>query len=79
MLSVGNAFANVKGILSYKPGARRRTADAVLARGQPEERLQQPRRACSRAGTPTAADYMALQGNSILDICRADIDGAHGA
>ena len=22
MLSVGNAFANVKGIVSYKPGAR---------------------------------------------------------
>ncbi len=68
MLSVGNAFANVKGILSYKPGATAPTADAVLARDQPEERLHRLTGLFQSGGTPTAADYMALQGNSILDI-----------
>ena len=68
VLSVGSAFANVKGIVSYKPGARPPTADALLARDQPQERLQQPDRPVPAAARRPPADYMAMQGNSILDL-----------
>ena len=75
VLSVGNAFANVKGIVSYKPGA---TPTDMPTPYTPEANPKNVYTALTglfQGGSPTMADAMALQGNSILDICKADVDG----
>jgi hypothetical protein len=68
VLSVGNAFANVKGILSYSD---------VATPYSPETNPKNVYNALTglfQGGTTTAADYKVLQGNSILDLCKQDID-----
>jgi hypothetical protein len=75
VLSVGNAFANVKGIVSYKPGAT--AADpptAYTPEANPKNVYTSLTGLFQTGGGVTPADYAALQGNSILDICKADVD-----
>ena len=78
VLSVGSAFANVKGILSYKPGA---TATDLPTPYTPEvnpKNVYSTLTGLFSSGTTTPADYKAMQGKSILDICRTDIDALSG-
>jgi hypothetical protein len=78
VLSVGSSFANVKGILSYKPGA---TAADLPTPYTPEVNAKNVYSSLTglfQGGTVTPADYMAMQGKSILDICRGDIDTLAG-
>jgi hypothetical protein len=68
VLSIGNAFANVKGIVSYKAAQTPFTAETS------------PKNVYSKLtglfmGGGTAADYMVSQGNSILDCVRGDLGG----
>jgi hypothetical protein len=75
VLSVGNVFANVKGILSY------------TAAQEPYSPETRPTNVYSTltglfgaaSGTttpaPTEGDYMVAQGNSIIDLVREDLDG----
>jgi len=71
VLSVGNFFNNVKGILSYsaantpyppetKPANVYKTLAAGFATG---------------GAAPTMVDYKVKQGNSILDLVKGDLDG----
>jgi hypothetical protein len=68
VLSVGNSFANVKGIVSYK---------AAQTPFSPETRPQNVYNKLTglftSGGTPTVADYRVAQGNSILDCVRGDL------
>lgn len=72
VLSVGNAFANVKGIVSYsapntpyspetKPTNVYKSLTGVFVGG-------------GTGGTTTPADYKVKRGNSILDLVKADLD-----
>jgi sulfur relay (sulfurtransferase) complex TusBCD TusD component (DsrE family) len=68
VLSVGSAFSNVKGIVSYQD------AQTPFA---PETN---PKNVYNNltglfSGATTAADYHVLQGNSILDLVKGDLDG----
>ena len=66
VLSVGNAFANVKGIVSYK---------AAQTPFSPETNPKNVYSKLTGLFTTggTAADYMVTQGNSILDCVRGDL------
>jgi hypothetical protein len=71
VLSVGNAFANVKGIVSYKAALTPFTAETS------------PKNVYSKltglfTGGTTAADYLVSQGNSILDLVRGDLTTLQG-
>ena len=74
MLSVGNAFANVKGILSYKPGALPTDLPTPYSPEVNPKNVYTSLTGLFQSGTPTPADYKAMQGKSILDLCKADID-----
>lgn len=69
VLSVGNAFANVKGIVSYS---------APNTPYSPETNPSNVYKALTSvyvSSTPTtAADYHVMQGNSILDVVKGDLD-----
>jgi uncharacterized protein DUF1552 len=69
VLSVGNVFANVKGILSYS---------APNTPYSPETKVTNVYKSLTgiyTAGTPTtAADYHVKQGNSILDCVKKDLE-----
>jgi hypothetical protein len=69
VLSVGSAFANVKGIVSYS---------AANTPYSPETNPANVYKTLSGAfvtGTPTtASDYRVLQGNSIMDLVKGDLD-----
>src|SRR4051794_31990059 len=78
VLSVGNAFANVKGIVSYKPGAAATDLPTPYSPETNPKNVYSSLTGLFQSGTPTQADYMALQGNSILDICKADVDALTG-
>jgi hypothetical protein len=71
VLSVGNAFANVKGIVSYS---------APATPYSPETKVNNVYKSLtgvfvSGGGTPTtAADFRVKQGNSILDLVKGDLD-----
>jgi hypothetical protein len=69
VLSVGNAFANVKGIVSYS---------AANTPYSPETNPANVYKTLSGAfvtGAPTtAADYRVSQGNSIMDLVKGDLD-----
>jgi hypothetical protein len=71
VLSVGNVFSNVKGILSYS---------APLTPYPPETKVKNVYSTLtglfSAGGTApmTAADYKVTQGNSILDMVKSDLD-----
>lgn len=72
VLSVGNAFANVKGIVSYS---------APATPYSPETKVNNVYKSLSGVfvsggGTPTTdADYRVKQGNSILDLVSGDLAG----
>ena len=68
MLSVGSAFANVKGILSYKAAQTPFTPET-----NPKNVYSKLTGLFTSGGT-TAADYMVTQGNSILDCVRGDLE-----
>ena len=78
MLSVGSSFANVKGIVSYKPGASATDLPTPYSPEVNPKNVYSSLTGLFQGGTATPADYMALQGKSILDICRADIDTLSG-
>ena len=65
----------MKGILSYKPGA---LATDLPTPYPPEVNPKNVYSALTglfqSSGTPTMADYRVMQGKSILDLCKADID-----
>jgi len=71
VLSVGNVFSNVKGILSYKD---------ALTPFPPETKVKNVYSSLTGlfvagGGTPTtAADYKVTQGNSIIDMVKGDLD-----
>jgi hypothetical protein len=71
VLSVGNAFANVKGIVSYS---------APATPYSPETKVNNVYKSLtgvfvSGGGTPTtAADFRVKQGNSVLDLVKSDLD-----
>jgi len=72
VLSVGSAFANVKGILSYSD---------VATPYSPETNPKNVYTSLTglfSSGTTTPADYMVLQGNSILDCVSADLTALKG-
>jgi hypothetical protein len=68
VLSVGSAFANVKGILSYSDAATPYSPETN------PNNVYKTLTGLFSSGTVTPADYKAMQGKSILDICRGDID-----
>jgi len=72
VLSVGSAFANVKGILSYSDAATPYSPETN------PKNVYSTLTGLFTTGTTTAADYKVLQGNSILDLCKADIDTLAG-
>jgi hypothetical protein len=74
VLSVGNAFANVKGIISYKPGAAATDMPTAYSPEVNPTNVYKSLTGLFTTGTPTMADYRAMQGKSILDLCKADID-----
>jgi hypothetical protein len=78
VLSVGSAFANVKGILSYKPGASATDLPTPYSPEVNPKNVYSSLTGLFTSGTTTPADYMAMQGKSILDICRGDIDTLSG-
>ena len=78
VLSVGSAFANVKGIVSYKPGAAATDMPSPYTPEVNPKNVYSSLTGLFQGGTVTPADYMASQGKSILDICRGDIDGLSG-
>jgi hypothetical protein len=70
VLSVGNAFANVKGIVSYSapntpysPETKPANVYKTLAGGF-----------ATAGGAPTMVDYKVKRGNSLLDLVKADLD-----
>ncbi|HEX5100575.1 MAG TPA: DUF1552 domain-containing protein [Polyangiaceae bacterium] len=74
VLSVGSAFANVKGIVSYSdvntpytpetnPSNVYKSLAAGFGTGQP-----------ATTPTPTMVDYKVAQGNSIIDLVKSDLD-----
>ncbi len=70
VLTVGNAFANVKGIVSYSAANTPYTAEA-----NPANVYKSLTGAFVSTGTPTtAADYRVTQGNSIIDLVKGDLD-----
>ena len=75
VLSVGSAFANVKGIVSYKPGAAATDLPTPYTPEVNPKNVYSSLTGLFQGGTATPADYMAMQGKSILDICKGDIDG----
>jgi Protein of unknown function (DUF1552) len=74
VLSVGNAFANVKGIVSYKPGALPTDMPTAYSPEVNPKNVYTALTGLFQGSTPTAADYRVMQGKSIIDLCRADID-----
>jgi hypothetical protein len=72
VLSVGNVFSNVKGILSYK---------AANTPYPPETKVKNVYSTLTGlfgsggAAPMTAADYRVTQGNSIIDMVKGDLDG----
>jgi hypothetical protein len=72
VLSVGSAFANVKGIVSYSDSATPYTPETN------PNNVYKTLTGLFSSGTTTAADYKVLQGNSILDLCKADLDTLSG-
>jgi len=78
VLSVGSAFANVKGIVSYKPGAAATDMPTPYTPEVNPKNVYSSLTGLFQGGTVTPADYMAMQGKSILDICRGDIDALTG-
>jgi len=70
VLSVGNAFANVKGIVSYT-GAR----EPYSPETNPSNVYSNLTGLFSDGGSMTEADYRVTQGNSIIDLVRSDLDG----
>jgi hypothetical protein len=74
VLSVGNAFANVKGIVSYKPGALPTDMPTAYSPEVNPKNVYSALTGLFQGSTPTMADYRAMQGKSILDLCKADID-----
>ena len=72
VLSVGSAFANVKGILSYSDAATPYTPETS------PKNVYTSLTGLFGSGTMTQADYKVLQGNSILDLCKADLDTLTG-
>jgi hypothetical protein len=68
VLSVGTAFANVKGIVSYQ---------AAQTPYSPETNPKNVYTALTglfSSGTTTPADYKVMQGNSIMDLVKGDLD-----
>jgi hypothetical protein len=74
VLSVGSAFANVKGIVSYSdvntpyspetnPSNVYKTLAAGFGTGQP-----------ATTPNPTEVDYRVAQGNSVIDLVKGDLD-----
>ena len=78
VLSVGSSFANVKGIVSYKPGAAATDLPTPYSPEVNAKNVYSSLTGLFQGGTVTPADYMAMQGKSILDICRSDIDTLSG-
>jgi len=72
VLSVGSAYANVKGIVSYSDAATPYSPETS------PKNVYNTLTGLFSTGTTTAADYKVLQGNSILDLCKADIDTLSG-
>src|SRR4051794_4494402 len=69
VLSVGSAFANVKGIVSYSAANTPYSAETNPAN------VYKTLSGAFVGGTPTTtADYKVLQGNSIMDLVKGDLD-----
>jgi hypothetical protein len=69
VLSVGNSFANVKGIVSYS------AAQTPYAPEVNPANVYKTLTGAFVGGAPaTAADYRVKQGNSIMDLVRGDLD-----
>jgi hypothetical protein len=67
VLSPGNAFKNVKGIVSYQ------AANTPYTPESNPKNVYTTLSGLFQTGTPTAADYRVAQGNSILDLVRGDL------
>jgi len=68
VLSVGSAFTNVKGIVSYKAAATPFPAETN------PKNVYSTLTGVFSTGSTSTADYRVLQGNSILDLVKADLD-----
>jgi hypothetical protein len=68
VLSVGSAFTNVKGIVSYK------AANTPFPPETNAKNVYGTLTGLFQTAGGTAADYKVLQGNSILDLVKADLD-----
>src|SRR5262249_37323437 len=68
VLSVGNAFSNVKGIVSYQD------AQTPFAPETNPKNVSSALTGLFTTGTPTMADYHVAQGKSILDLVKGDLD-----
>jgi len=69
VLSVGTAFQNVKGIVSYQD------SETPFAPETNPQNVYSNLTGLFTSSTPTASDYKVLQGNSILDLVKGDLDG----
>ena len=67
VLSVGSAFKNVKGILSYQ------SANTPYSPETNPKNVYTTLSGLFGSGTTTPADYKALQGSSILDLVKGDL------
>jgi hypothetical protein len=72
VLSVGTAFANVKGIVSYQAPNTPYSPETKPAN------VYKTLTGLFSSGTTTAADYKVLQGNSILDLVKGDLTTLKG-
>lgn len=69
VLSVGNAFSNVKGILSYS------AAQTPYPPETSPKNVYATLTGLFSSGTMSPADYHVLQGKSIMDLVKGDLDG----
>jgi hypothetical protein len=68
VLSVGTAFSNVKGIVSYQD------SETPFAPETNPKNVYSSLTGLFTGGTTTAADYHVMQGQSIMDLVKGDLD-----
>jgi len=68
VLSVGSAFSNVKGIVSYQD------SETPFAPETNPKNVYSNLTGLFTGGSTTMADYKVLQGNSIMDLVKGDLD-----
>jgi hypothetical protein len=72
VLSVGSAFKNVKGIVSYQ------SANTPYSPETNPKNVYTTLTGLFSSGTTTQADYMSLQGKAVLDLVKADLTTLKG-